>query len=94
MTTSKALVAADLDTVDRRRRHFFGATAMTFAAAQLGMSGAANAQTAPTRVLAIKPGTNTSFAPIQQIEAGVLNVGYVEAGPADGTPVILLHGWP
>ncbi|PTL78844.1 alpha/beta fold hydrolase [Vitiosangium sp. GDMCC 1.1324] len=35
-----------------------------------------------------------SFGPIQQIDAGLLNVGYVEAGPATGTPVILLHGWP
>src|SRR3954468_2521593 len=36
----------------------------------------------------------SSFGPLKQIEAGVLNVGYVEAGPADGAPVILLHGWP
>lgn len=37
---------------------------------------------------------NTSFGPLRQIDAGVLNVGYVEAGPATGAPVILLHGWP
>jgi pimeloyl-ACP methyl ester carboxylesterase len=43
---------------------------------------------------AIKPGTNTSFATRKQIDAGVLNVGYVEAGPANGPAVILLHGWP
>src|SRR5262249_60891892 len=42
----------------------------------------------------IKPGTNTSFAPLKQIDAGVLNTGYAEAGPASGSPVILLHGWP
>src|ERR1700730_9629255 len=42
----------------------------------------------------IKPGTNTSFALLKQIDAGVLNVGYAEAGPADGSVVILLHGWP
>jgi len=39
-------------------------------------------------------GTNTSFASLKQIEAGVLNVGYAEAGPANGPAVILLHGWP
>ena len=38
--------------------------------------------------------TASTFGPIRQIDAGVLNVGYVDAGPADGTPVVLLHGWP
>jgi pimeloyl-ACP methyl ester carboxylesterase len=37
---------------------------------------------------------NTSFASLKQIDAGLLNVGYAEAGPANGHPVILLHGWP
>jgi len=36
----------------------------------------------------------TSLGPIKQIDAGVLNIGYAEAGPAGGTPVVLLHGWP
>ena len=85
------------DEIDHHRRRFFGAAAMTIAAAQFGISGSANAQTSgtnPTRLPAIKPGTNTSFASLKQIDAGPLNVGYAEAGPADGAAVILLHGWP
>src|SRR5215510_7301502 len=78
--------------IDHRRRHFFGAAAMTIAAAQLGMIGSVNAQT--SKLPQIKAGTNTSFASLKQIDAGVLNVGYAEAGPVNGPAVILLHGWP
>jgi len=38
--------------------------------------------------------SSTPFGSVQQINAGVLNVGYVEAGPAGGPAVMLLHGWP
>jgi pimeloyl-ACP methyl ester carboxylesterase len=80
--------------IDRRR--FFGAAATAIAATQLGTSGSALAQAAAPKpaLPAIIPGTHTSFSPLKQIAAGVLNVGYAEAGPADGPPVILLHGWP
>jgi pimeloyl-ACP methyl ester carboxylesterase len=47
-----------------------------------------------TALPAIQPGTHTSFAPLKQIDAGLLNVGYAEDGPANGPAVILLHGWP
>jgi len=40
------------------------------------------------------PPGRASFDSLKQINAGVLNVGYAEAGPANGRPVILLHGWP
>ena len=79
------------------RRRFLGTTVMTIAAAELGMFGSANAQPgnlSSADATTNKPGKNTSFGPLKQIDAGVLNVGYVEAGPADGLAVILLHGWP
>ena len=82
------------ETINHHRRRFLGTAAMTLATAQLGMAVSAAAQTAKASVPAIKPGTHTSFAALRQIEAGVLNVGYAEAGPADGPAVVLLHGWP
>jgi pimeloyl-ACP methyl ester carboxylesterase len=85
------------DEVNLHRRRFFGTAAMSLAAAQFTLSGSARAQPGkakPAELPKIKPGTNTSFGPLKQIDAGLLNVGYAEAGPADGPPVILLHGWP
>src|SRR5262245_33103636 len=38
----------------------------------------------PAVIAPIKPGTSTSFGAIRQVDAGLLNVGYAEAGPADG----------
>jgi pimeloyl-ACP methyl ester carboxylesterase len=88
---------ANPDAINPHRRRFLGAAALALTAAQLGGIGSAGAQSAaakPATVPAIKPGTNTSFATLKQIDAGSLNVGYAEAGPADGAPVFLLHGWP
>src|SRR6267142_5676715 len=85
------------DEINHDRRHFFGRAAVTLAAAQLSLSGTAAAQTAGQRKLntaGFKVGANTSFASLKQIDAGLLSVGYAEAGPAGGPPVILLHGWP
>jgi len=91
------------DDIDHHRRHFFGTAALAIAATQLALTGSANAQSAttpqpgnkkPAALAATKPGTNTSFGALKQIDAGLLNVGYAEAGPADGPAVLLLHGWP
>ncbi|MBD2124632.1 alpha/beta fold hydrolase [Trichocoleus sp. FACHB-262] len=85
------------DKINHQRRRFLGITAMAIATTQLGRFSSAIAQTSKTQPAAlstIKSGANTSFGSLKQIDAGVLNVGYAEAGPADGRPVILLHGWP
>ena len=79
------------------RRRFLASAIMTIACAELGMIGSSAAQSSkpkPARVPAIKPGPHTSFGSLKQIDAGLLNVGYAEAGPTNGVTVILLHGWP
>src|SRR5262249_53657977 len=80
--------------INHRRRDLLRIAATALAAAQFGAIGAASAQAQAKPVPAITPGTNTSFAPLKQFDAGLLNVGYAEAGPANGPAVILLHGWP
>jgi len=78
------------DEIDHDRRRFFGAAAMSFGAVELLIGSPAGAE-------AVKPKaavSRTSFAGLKQIDAGVLSIGYAEAGPADGSAVILLHGWP
>jgi pimeloyl-ACP methyl ester carboxylesterase len=66
------------------------ATAGTVTAAAPSAFAATPAGASPTATGAALP----AFGPVKQINAGVLNIGYVELGPADGPAVILLHGWP
>jgi pimeloyl-ACP methyl ester carboxylesterase len=81
MTGEKDMVEESCD-----RRHFFLAALMTLITARIEMKAAQQPS--------FKVGMKTSFGPLKQIDAGVLKVGYAEAGPADGPPVMLLHGWP
>ena len=77
------------------RRRCVCAIVVSVAVLQLGILNSALAESqkrddARTNKTTIK----ASFASVKQIDAGVLNVGYAEVGPADGPTVILLHGWP
>jgi pimeloyl-ACP methyl ester carboxylesterase len=76
--------------INESRRKLLGATALGIVAAQLGGAPAFGQANAPRRGST----SNGSFAPLKQINAGLLNVGYAEHGPSGGTPVLLLHGWP
>jgi len=79
--------------IKQDRRSFLRNAVMTFAGAELATLDSVRGQSSKKASL-IEAGTNTSFGSLHQIDAGLLNVGYVEAGPADGQAVILLHGWP
>jgi pimeloyl-ACP methyl ester carboxylesterase len=75
-----------VDRPDRFRRRLLGASVIAAATAELSSGVPANAAVAPSR--------EAAFGPLRNIEAGLLDVAYVELGPANGQPVILLHGWP
>jgi pimeloyl-ACP methyl ester carboxylesterase len=84
------------------RRGFISAASLTLAASGLTLSGFSQSESEEVKrasTSGIKPGVKTSganhsFGPIRQIDAGLLNMGYAEDGPANGPVVILLHGWP
>jgi pimeloyl-ACP methyl ester carboxylesterase len=68
---------------DLTRRRMLGAALAGIAAGELAFLKPAAAQTVPA-----------AFGGLKQINAGVLNVGYAELGPANGPAVLLLHGFP
>jgi pimeloyl-ACP methyl ester carboxylesterase len=83
--------------MDPERRRFFGAAAMALAATQLRVDtlGAAESEASEgPKAVPAKTAASSSFASLKQTNAGLLNVGYAEDGPAGGSAVVLLHGWP
>jgi pimeloyl-ACP methyl ester carboxylesterase len=80
--------------INYQRRRFFGFAAATVAAVEFGMTAIANAKSPAVSASAAKARAHTSYAALKQIKAGVLDIGYAEAGPADGAVVLLVHGWP
>ena len=81
--------------INRDRRRFLKSAAVSIAVADV-FGCAATPSTDVTRAATSsgRARTSATFAALKQIDAGLLNVGYAEAGPADGRPVLLLHGWP
>jgi pimeloyl-ACP methyl ester carboxylesterase len=77
-----------IEVTQQSRRSFLGAAAVSIMAADMRFRGPAHANANEATQSAWK------LAPVRQVRAGVLNVGYVEAGPSDGVPVLLLHGFP
>jgi len=69
------------------RRHFIRTASLALAAVPEVFCSTAQLTRASS-------GPDTSFTTLKQVDAGLLNVGYAEAGPVNGSPVILLHGWP
>jgi pimeloyl-ACP methyl ester carboxylesterase len=82
--------------INNDRRRFFGTAMMSMAAARFGMnsiSSTAISETIAGKGIMTAP-PSRSFDSLKQIDAGLLNVGYAETGPANGPAVVLLHGWP
>ena len=81
------------EVIDRDRRRFLGLAALSIAA-ELVIADPAAAQSDGAGAASTMASANASFDTLKQIDAGALNIGYAEAGPAGGPAVLLLHGWP
>jgi pimeloyl-ACP methyl ester carboxylesterase len=81
-----AMIRGDVGKIPHHsRRSIIGRTAASLVAAEIGLL---------TFAKAASPERGSSFRANKSVKAGVLNVGYLEAGPVDGPPVLLLHGFP
>jgi len=77
------------------RRGFLGTAALALAALRAGDIPSTNSRTTTADALrANRATTSPPLGPVKQINAGLLNVGYVDVGPVNGRAVLLLHGWP
>lgn len=79
------------------RRRFLNDAAITLVAGPLSMAGSGGIKSGKPKHIntnAANREANASLGPLKQIDAGLLNVGYAQSGPANGPVVILLHGWP
>ena len=74
--------------IKHNRRSFLGRAALSIVTAEMALIGTAHASFDKPKA------SELMLAPIKQIKAGFLDIGYYEAGPSDGPPVLLLHGFP
>lgn len=81
--------------VNLRRRRLLGTTIASIGVLDLGLAELVQAQPAPSSSAStLLSGQANPFGALQQIDAGVLNIGYADLGPKNGPVMILLHGWP
>ena len=76
-------------------RNFLIRSAMAITTAQIaGCAGNKSAMEHSLVSTTKEVTAHASFDLLKQIDAGILNIGYAELGPVDGTPLLLLHSWP
>ncbi|NWK47238.1 alpha/beta fold hydrolase [Ralstonia pickettii] len=81
--------------VNLRRRRLLGTTIASIGVLDLGLVELVQAQPAPSSSAStLLSGQANPFGALQQIDAGVLHIGYADLGPKNGPVMILLHGWP
>ena len=74
--------------VKHTRRSLLATAVVSIVAGKNALTGTAHASSDRAT------GSESRFTPIKQIKAGILDIGYYEAGPSNGPPVLLLHGFP